>query len=184
MNIEDPTYEKSAWEFEVLEKNNNRCCNCGGVYKVAVRMVVPVEIGGFLTDSNGILLCRACELAIDAHSYSQTRSEQRKPINFWVSSSLYNCIQTSLQSKNSFDSMGSMVRYLISKYSEDPDRFDDLNQYQNKGADLKVNVWVDADKYLIFKHIVEKNGATVTDVLTGLISLYETEGRLSHLKNT
>jgi hypothetical protein len=59
---------------------------------------------------------------------------------------------------------------------ESPGRFSDLHNYQDRGSDLKVNLWVDAEDYDQFKGVLADRNLTVTDGIKGLMLLYTTEG--------
>lgn len=111
-------------------------------------------------------------MAAESLGRGGTDSEQRL-VNFWVSRRLFDRLQYGLQMYNAFNSMGSLVRYLIAKYNEDEARFDDLELYQDEGADVKVNVWVERDRYNTFKVLLDKRGSTVTDTIKSLIAMYE-----------
>ncbi len=158
-----------AWERRVTELHRNRCSNCGGDDHLRAKLVVPREAGGQLVESNGVLLCRSCDMA--AESVSKSSGEQRL-VNFWVSRGLFDRLQYGLDTVQGFPSMGALVRYLITKYVADPSRFDDLELYQDGGSDVKVNVWVERDRYNTFKALLDKRGVTVTDALKGLIVMY------------
>lgn len=121
--------------------------------------------------SNGVLLCRSCEMASDAFSKS-SKGENQRLVNFWVSRPLFERLKKSLEVYKGFHSMGGLVRYLMAKYVEDEGRFDDLDLYQDEGADTKVNVWVDRDRYDTFKALLDKRGMTVTDAVKSLIAMY------------
>ena len=157
--------------------NKDKCKNCGGTGKLAERLIVPEAIGGPKTNDNTIVLCRACEMAIDATIYSAS-DDQRRAINFWVDTALYDHLNTQLKTHHGFPSMGSLVRYLMDKYVEQPDRFDDLDQYQPASADVKINVWVDKNKYTEFKRMVDAAGTTVTDAIKSLITMYASEAEI------
>jgi hypothetical protein len=96
-----------------------------------------------------------------------------RPINFWVSDKLYKSLQSN--ARGGFHSMAALVRYMMAKYVSDADRFDDLQQYQDEGSDVKVNVWVETDRYANFKQLVDSRGLTVTDAIKALIRMYEAE---------
>jgi hypothetical protein len=173
VNGEDP---QAAWEKEVREAGKDRCGNCGSDdHHVRVRMIVPVEAGGQYVVGNGMLLCRACDLTLDLTTRHTEPVRDKRPVNFWVSRQLFHRLQTG-SSKTSFRSSAGLLRFLMSKYVLDPERFDDLGSYvQDSGMDVKVSVWVEADIYGRFKELTTKNGFTVTDALKGLISMFEAE---------
>lgn len=164
--------EERLWEKAVWERNRSRCSNCGALERLRVKMIVPPEAGGQMVPFNGALLCRSCDMASDSYSKS-SKGENQRLVNFWVSSGLFDRLKRGLETHNGFNSMGSLVRYLMAKYVEDEGRFDDLELYQDEGADSKVNVWVDKDRYNTFKALLDKRGMTVTDAIKSLIRMYE-----------
>lgn len=165
--------DQRSWEQRVREAAKDRCSNCGGEDRTRVSMIVPLEAGGQAVVSNGVLLCRPCEMASEALGGGKKREQDRRILNFWVSRKLYDRIQKSTDGKSDgFNSVSAMVRYLMSKYILDEARFDDLEQYQDSGADVKINVWVDIGAYATFKQLVDKRGMTVTDAVKSLILVY------------
>jgi len=170
---------EEAWATLVWKAQQGRCsgCGCDQADQLKVRMVIPRELGGKEIVSNGILLCRTCEMAknIASRSPSPASGENTRPINFWVSRQLHGKLTNGLSTKYGFKSISSLVRYLMQKYAEDPDWFPDLELYQDTGADTKVNVWVGRELYAAFKDEVDSRGSTVTDILKSLIQMYEIE---------
>lgn len=164
-----------AWESAVLAEGRGKCANCGSEDRLRARMVVPEVAGGKLVPGNGVVLCRTCELAMEsAGRFPDTSGQGKRPVNFWVSTALYARLHDESE-KTSFQSMAGLVRFLMTKYVSDPDRFDDLAQYQDVGTDVKVNVWVESAIYGRFKELVDRRGLTVTDALKGLIGMFENE---------
>lgn len=159
---------KPSWEQRVLERTGGHCANCGGEDRVRVRMIIPPEAGGQRVETNGVALCRPCELASES---MRSGSSDRRLVNFWVSRDLYDWIQ----GDTGFSSMGALVRYLAAKYITDEQRFDDLEQHQDVGTDVKLNVWIEADRYATFKTMVDKRGMTVTDAFKALLRVFQTE---------
>lgn len=160
------------WTDLVWEQHRNQCANCGGSDRLRLKMVVPIEAGGQYVVSNGVILCRTCEIAAD--STRPAGNDSRRPINFWVSQSLYQSLKDHAKD-SAFHSMASLVRYLMSKYVANVTGFDDLEKYQaaaEVGSDVKINVWVERDMYAAFKDLVVERGLTVTDALKALILMY------------
>jgi hypothetical protein len=178
---EAPENRVGRWEQLIRHKCRNKCANCGSVDRLRVRMVVPKEAGGQLEPFNGILLCRACEMAMDSVGRT-TKERARRPINFWMSRRLHNRLKNGVRTRNGFTSMSSLVRYLVGSYVTDEGRFDDLENYQEEGADVKINVWVEADSYLEFKDLLANRGMTVTDAVKALVRMYEAEAEPLVLK--
>lgn len=170
IKAEDDSEDK-RWERAVFERCRNRCANCGSEDRLRIRMVVPEAAGGKRTPSNGVLLCRTCEMSSESHSKA-SQEEERRLVNFWVSRGLFDRLERELKTHKGFCSMGAAVRYLIAKYIEDDLRFDDLELYQDEGSDTKINVWVDKDKYNVFKVLLDKKGLTITSAIKSLIGMY------------
>jgi hypothetical protein len=173
----------SDWEKKIWQRYRSRCANCGQEERLRVKMIVPLEAGGQMSESNGVLLCRSCEMAAEASKKDSKANDQRL-VNFWVSRRLFDRIQEGLQTYKAFNSMGSLVRYLISKYIEDESRFDDLELYQDEGADSKLNVWVERDRYDTFKVLLDQRGMTVTDAIKSLIRMYEEQSEINIERRT
>lgn len=159
-----------SWESLVRDRYQGICGNCGGDGHLAVKMIVAEESGGQKIPSNGVLLCRACDLASEALLKTDIHNSRRL-VNFWISHELYNWMQT----KTGFESMGALIRYLMLKYIENELRFEDLEQYQDEGSDVKVNIWVDHDKYRSFKELLNARGMTVTKAFKSLLRMYQAE---------
>ena len=135
-------------------------------------MIIPAEAGGQTVTSNGVLLCRPCEMASESVGSDKKKEHERRILNFWVSRKLYDSIQLSTEKSNGFNSVSSLVRYLMSKYVADEARFDDLEQFQADGAAVKINVWVDIATYATFKKLIDARGLTVTDAVKSLLLVY------------
>jgi hypothetical protein len=164
--------DKQHWNQLVREAAKDRCGNCGGDDRTRTRMIIPVEAGGRYVVSNGILLCRPCELTLDAMEQGKRREQDRRILNFWVSRKLYDRIQRIIEARNGFNSVSALVRYSMSKYIVDEARFDDLEQHQDSGTDVKINVWVDIGTYSTYKRLVDKRGMTVTDSVKSLLLIH------------
>lgn len=174
-----PSDRKESWAARVWDACGGVCSNCGSKDRLKVRMVVPEEAGGKQIVTNGILLCRTCELARELNTkFPQPASgENTRPINFYVSQELHDKLKNGLAADHGFRSVSALVRYLMSKFVAESDQFDDLGLYQDGGSDVKINVWVGRDMYANFKAITDRNGMTVTETLKGLIRMYETAAR-------
>jgi hypothetical protein len=105
--------------------------------------------------------------------------DKKRPINLWVSRGFHERLLASLEAPHGFKSMSSLIRYLIEFYNADEDQFDDLEQYQDAGSEVKINVWVGRAAYTEFRERLRRRGLTVTDAIKGLVSMYLAEaGRL------
>ena len=95
-----------AWESTVLGEARGKCANCGSEDRLRPRMVVPEVAGGKLIPSNGIVLCRTCELAMDSAGRYVEPGQMKRPVNFWVSKKLYDRLQNESE-KTAFKSMAA-----------------------------------------------------------------------------
>lgn len=166
-----------AWSAQVYEHFRNRCSNCGSEDKIKASLIVPVEAGGRLTLSNSTLICRTCELAAELLRRKKVGAsgDSTRPINFWVGRSLHTALRNGLSHEYGFNSIASLVRFLMSRYVKSPDFFEDIENYVDRSSDVKINVWVPRGMYGEFKDAVAANGMTVTDSLRGLLRMYESE---------
>jgi hypothetical protein len=105
-------------------------------------------------------------------SVGRESSEPTRAVNFWVSTRFYDQFKSAVAGSGAFHSMSALVRYLMAKFVEDGDRFDDLLPYQDSGRDVKVNVWVGRGTYAQFKEIVVGRRLTVTDAIKALIDMW------------
>ena len=171
VGVED-AIDARFWHQAVLERFRGQCASCGSEHKVTPRLVVAEHLGGKKTLANSTLWCRACEMV--ANTVPSKDKEDRRIVNIWVSSSLHERLQQSKE-LGRIESIGALVRQLISSYVKDTSRFDDLAQYQDTGSDVRLNVWVEHDLYRVFKETVDTQGLTVTSALKSLFCLYENE---------
>ena len=156
------------WKKQVIEAAFARCANCGGDDHVRARQIIPDSAGGKLIPTNGVALCRPCEMAMEA-AMDVSKTTGKRPFNFWVSASIFD----KMQHRNGFRSMSSLVRHLVYVYIADPDRYHDLGLYQageGNPREVKVNVWVDSDLFDAFKGACEP--MTATEAVTSLITMY------------
>lgn len=154
-------------EQEVRRHYRGLCGNCGSDHKPAPRLILPREQGGNFVLGNATLLCRAC----DMRAVSPQTPPERRPINLWVSHALHEWIRT--VSGNG----STLVRSLVELYlSGPPERFDDLPYYQDLGTDTRLFVYVRAASYEAFRQRVTDQGLTLTDGVTGLLTMYRREG--------
>lgn len=134
-------------------------------------MVVPSEAGGVLVVSNGVVLCRTCDMARDSLP-SERGEKDGTVVSVWMTQRLRVKVDNNLQPKKSFRSWSALSRYLISKYVADERRFDDLEQYQDSGSETKVTIRADKEIYSTFSAMLKRRGMTVTDALKGLFLMY------------
>lgn len=167
--------DNHSWQKEAWDRTNGSCYNCGSAHRVSGEYVVPPWMGGKKVASNIVLLCRPCLMIAD--SLPTNNHNENRPINFWVSRSLFESLPNSFLNKKGFSSRSALIRYLISKYIAEENLFDDLEQYQDvSGSDVvKVNAWVPANTYTTFKTLLDKRGVTVTDAIRSLVMIFKEE---------
>ena len=160
------------WTEAVLVTSGGKCANCGSDHKVSPRLIVPEDVGGRRTLSNSVVLCRACELASGALP-KRVGSGENRLVTVWVSSALYEGLHRRVQAGHA-KSIGALVRYLMQKYTEAHDRFDDLPMQEAVGS-VRLNIWVDSEEYRVFKAKVNEYGLSVTDAIKAMCRLYDAE---------
>ena len=158
------------WESRVRERAQNKCMNCGAgdTEHLRVSMIVPEKNGGQRVMGNGVLLCRHCELARGVREKRPKRS-----VNLWVSSKIHG--QLLDQRKDSLGSMSALVRHLTEAFVRDPSRFEDLAHYQDDSRDVRVNLWLDADIFPLFRDKVTALDMTVTSAIKALVLMYASQ---------
>jgi len=166
----------ATWRKEVLEYYRYRCVSCSSEDNLQVMLIVPEDAGGLCVLANSTVLCRDCEIAKAAVEQSKMYGKPLlRPINVWISRKLYDNLKLELGQRHGFTSMSSLVRYMVNRVVEQPDLFRDLEFYQDRGTDLKVNLWVDAHEYEKFKRLLVEKTMTVTDGIKALMLLYTTD---------
>lgn len=165
----------------VWERCENRCSNCGFNQPARIKLVfvVPEHAGGMFIPSNLTLLCRACEMAAEALDRNPPVSKDTtdsRLVNFYMSRQLYDRIDRGILAHQGFDSKGSLFRYLMTKFNENPERFSDMSMYEDSGDNkIKISIWCNHTIYEEFKTKVFALQKTVTDALISLVMLYEAE---------
>lgn len=163
--------ERLSFQRVVMARAGSRCNNCGSEDRVRVKMIVPEEAGGVLIASNGVALCRTCDMARDSVPGATAR-DSAFVVTIWMSQKLHQRIEQLIEPKKSFRSWSALTRYLIAKYVSDERRFDDLNQYQDGSPGAKITVRVDKAIYGSFAALMKRRGTTVTEGLRGLFSMF------------
>jgi hypothetical protein len=168
---------EAEWERQVRQRCRSRCANCGGLDGLRVRLVVPEGAGGRQVESNGTLLCRACEMA--SKSLQDAAEDEQRPVNVWVSRQLHDRIVGHLGSKKGFASKAALLRYLVREYVADETRYENLGQYQDDGSPfangVRVFFWIENGIYRDFQARLAKRGLDVSEVCRSLLVLYDME---------
>lgn len=165
--------EQLSFQRSVLDRSAHQCDNCGSQDRVRARMVVPEEAGGLYRESNGIALCRTCDMARESVARDADKN-RGYVVSVWMSKGLRERVAAVL-GPNGFRSWSSLTRYLMSKYVMEEKIFDDLEQYQDFDSEVKVTVRVDQDRYSTFAAMLKRRGLTVTEALKGLYLMYSSD---------
>lgn len=169
-HLSDKHKELIDWQKKVLQKDDHQCINCARKTNIAVSFVVPPEVGGQMIASNGVTLCRYCKRAADNARTLPHKIDNKTPINFLISRKLHNRVDDFVKNSN-FGSLSALIRYMIAEFISNPDSFDDLAIYQDEGSDVKINSWIDGDKYKQFKAICQIRNISYTDAFKGLLQV-------------
>ncbi len=157
------------WKDRVLERDSSKCVNCERDKRIAVCFIVPPEAGGHLRVSNGVVVCRECRIASESARVLPARIENKAPINFFVSQKLHAYVRGYVHNGSKFGSISALVRRMIYSFITEPDLYEDLAQWQDRGSEVRINGWVDGSQYGAFKEICSGMGMTYTDALKGLL---------------
>lgn len=157
------------WKERVLARDSGKCANCEQSKRVAVCFIVPPEAGGHLRVSNGVVVCRDCRISSESARVLPARIENKAPINFFVSRNLHGHVDTFVHNGSKFGSVSALVRRMIYSFITEPDLYEDLKQWQDRGSEVRINGWVDGSQYEAFKVICSDRGMSYTDALKGLL---------------
>ena len=168
--------DMGEWKRRVQERDGYACINCERTERLAVCFIIPFEAGGKLRVSNGVTVCRDCRLAADSVRALPQRIDNKTPINFLISRELHRTVQKYVHGQSRFGSVSALLRAMISSFIAQPEMYEDLQQWQDEGSDVKVNGWVDGSRYEVFKSMCQDRGVSYTDALKSLL-LVAVEGR-------
>jgi len=164
------------WKSRVLERDGHACVNCERTQKVAACFIVPIEAGGKLRVSNGATVCRECRIAAESARVLPLRIDNKTPINFLISQDLHKTVRGYVHNGSRFGSVSALLRAMIGSFITQPELYEDLQQWQDEGSDVKVNGWVDGMHYEVFKSMCQDRGVSYTDALKSLL-LVAVEGK-------
>lgn len=161
--------DMAEWKDKVLKRDGYACVNCGRTQKIAACFIVPYEAGGKLRVSNGATVCRECRLAADGARVLPQRIDNKTPINFLISQGLHKTVRGYVDNGSRFGSVSALLRAMIGSFISQPELYEDLQQWQDDGSDVKVNGWVDGSHYEVFKSMCQERGISYTDALKSLL---------------
>lgn len=173
-DVESLRLTAKLWRESVWERCRGQCSNCGSSENLRVKMLVPIAAGGVLIDSNGTLICRTCELAADAIAVGKDTSDTRL-INFWMSTALHSRLRLMVGEGKDFPSLGALIRFMMAQFVRAPEIYQDLELYQDRECDVRVNVWVENRLYTLFRQKASASGDTVTSTIKSLLMAFEVE---------
>lgn len=156
------------WRKAILERDAGRCVNCESSHNCTVAFIVPPEAGGRIRPANGITICRDCKQASESYRILPSKIDNKTPINFLISKRLHALVEDHVQ-KTHFGSISTLIRYMVSSFISNPDMFEDLQQYQDDGSDIKVNLWAPSAQYELFKQLCWERGMSFTDAFKALL---------------
>lgn len=156
------------WKAKVLERDGG-CVNCGRTSRIAACFVIPPDAGGTLRVQNGVTLCRDCRIAAEGSRFFPQRIDNKTPINFLVSKNLHRCVHAYVRNGSRFGSVSALLRAMISSFITQPELYEDLPMWQDRGSDVKVNGWVDGVQYEVFRQMCKDRGISYTDAFKSLL---------------
>jgi hypothetical protein len=161
------------WKLKVLERYGNKCANCERTRQIACCMIIPAEAGGRIKPENGVVLCRECRIAAEGARTLPLRIDNKTPINFLMSKTLYTKIDNFVHISSSFGSISALVRRMISSYIIDNEMYSDLELYQDASDEesVKINGWTNGLQYEVFRNLCQERNMTYTDTLKALLMI-------------
>lgn len=166
------SYEGSVlteWKKQVLERDAHTCVNCERTSHIAACFIIPPEAGGRLRTQNGVTICRECRMAAESSRVLPQRIDNKTPINFLISKNLHAAVDNHVHNNSTYGSVSALVRHMIASFITMPELYEDLQQWQDEGSDVKVNGWVDGAQYETFKRMCQERGISYTDAFKGLL---------------
>lgn len=157
------------WKQQVLSRDEGACLNCSSKNKVAACFVIPTEVGGHLRLSNGVTICRDCRLRADSARVLPQRIDNKTPVNFLMSKALHASVHEYVRNGSRYGTVSALMRAMISSFITQSELYEDVQNWQDAGSDVKVNGWVDGAQYEVFKSMCRDRGLTYTDALKGLL---------------
>ena len=156
------------WKDKVLQRDEV-CVNCESAEKLAACFIVPPEVGGHLKTGNGVTVCRECRLKAESARVLPQRIDNKTPVNFLMSKSLHQVVHKYAHNGSRFGTVSALMRAMISSFITQPELYEDLQNWQDGGSDIKVNGWVDGSQYEVFKSMCRDRGMSYTDALKALL---------------
>ena len=157
---------EESWVTQVYNRFNNKCGNCGSTERLSVRLIVPIEDGGQQVATNGVVLCRACDLAA-GRKPKPGASSFSYPFNFYLSAELHAFLAEHPRVVSA--GKASFLRDTIEVFLDEPERFRDILQYQDDKADCKVNFHLPSEQFEKFRLCTKQYGSNPTEMLRALL---------------
>ena len=163
------------WKDKVLARDGGSCVNCNSQEKTVACFIVPSEVGGNLRLSNGVTICRECRILAESSRVLPQRIDNKTPINFLISEKLHKLVNDYVHHGSNFGSVSALVRSMITSFITQPELYEDLQNWQDRGAEIKLNGWTNGIQYDVFRGMCRDRGISYTDALKGLL-LVATDG--------
>lgn len=163
----------NRWREEVLAARGDGCQNCGEPGARSSFAIRP-ESGGTLRGTNSLVFCRKCWRLYDL-SLASGGSGLDEALSVWMSRGLHDRATTLMERGGRFKTISDLVRFAMTRFILDPDRFEDLLLYQDSGGDVRARVRTDASHYQVFKKMTQDRGMAVQEALRGLLVMYSNE---------
>ncbi len=173
----------SEWKRAILERDGSACVNCERTRNIAVRFIVPFEVGGRIRPSNGVTLCRDCRIQSEGAQVMPQKIDNKTPINFFISRNLHDTVNKYAEVSN-FGNISALIRSMIMAFITSPEQFEDLTLFQDHGSDVKINGWVDGSQYTLFKQLCAYRGVSYTDAFKSLLLIAIDSGAVNKEKTT
>ena len=122
--------------------------------------------------SNEVVVCRDCDL-LRFKQVPKGALVEPKMLNVWLSRELHEHVMDVISKGwGGMSSLAGLTRYLVGKYLEHPEHYEDLGSRQDQGMGVKVNFWVSHAMRESLKETAVAHRLTVADVVKGLFLLY------------
>ena len=157
------------WKEKVIARDDGRCVNCESDQRVAACFIVPPDVGGKLRTKNGVTICRNCRIAAESSRTLPQRIDNKTPINFLISTKLHKTVKAYATNGSKFGSVSALLRAMVTSFITQPEMYVDLQSWQDRGSEVKVNGWVNGAQYELFKSMCQERGISYTDALKGLL---------------
>jgi Arc/MetJ-type ribon-helix-helix transcriptional regulator len=163
-------FDLAAWRREVTAARGTICQNCGASGGTA-GFIIPPSCRGVVSVSNAIILCGRCWRLYDVSraGASQKDAAGRSMMSVYLSEALHRRVLASVGAEKPFQSLSSLIRYVVSRYVMDEERFEDLPLYQDEGNDILIRTRFDPERFHTFKQLCDRRGMSMSDAVRSML---------------